>query len=491
MRQALSLTSLLVIAAFVAGGCVDRASQQQAKRTEEIIADPTKRVLVQDAKSQTLVERVEITGEVTTASDVRVGPKSPGRLVSVSVSDGDTVQAGQVIAVQETTSQLIQLQQAQAQVTSARSALSQAISNARIAPSRTAAAVAGAEAQLRSARAQLEKAKNGARPEEKAQAESAVVSARSQMETAKKEAQRQRELYEAGAASRQRVEQAENALAAATAQFENATQQLKMIESWVRVEDIRAAEEAVKQAEAAVSSAKANRELDVLLNDQVSAAKAQLDSATAQLKLIQQAIDDATIRAPLSGRVSGVPAQPGQYVGPGEPVARIIGLSAPYFEGEVPETVLGQIKMGASVDVRLDALPDQKISGIIAAISPDASSVGRLFRVRVVLSNSSGGLRPGMFARGAVSVRVVEDAKVVPLDAVVRRAGEDVVFVIEGDTAKLRKVKLGIKEGGFVQVTNVTAGEKVVVSGQTELDEGSKVLIEDPKAAPASATARN
>lgn len=480
MKATYGLICTAVGAGLLLGGCVNRAAQQQAKRTEDILADTTKPVMVTAAVNRPLVERLEITGEIATAADVRVAAKTPGKLVAVYVADGDKVSAGQILARQDTSSQEISLRQAQAQVTAMQASLSQAIANARIAPSRTAAAVASAEAQLRSAKAQRDKVRSGARPEERRQADAQLDAARSNLETARKELERQRSLYDSGATSRQRLEQAENAFRAAEASYESANQQVQMMKSWAREEDIRSAEEAVKQAEAAVRSAKANRELDVLLLDQVQAAKAQIESARAQLKQVMQSIDDASIKAPISGTIYGVPAQAGQSVGGGEPVARIVGTGGVYFEGEVPETTLSNIRVGNAVGVTLEAIPGKTFRGRVAAISPAANSVGRLFTVKVVLDGAPLDLKPGMFGAASVEIRQIAQATVVPAGAVVRRAGQDMVFVVEGNVVKKRLVTTGIKSDGQIQVSGVNPGEQVVTTGQTEVDEGSKVRVDKP-----------
>lgn len=493
MKQAHLLTAATIVAACTlsASGCVNREAQQQAKRTEQLLSDPTLPVKVQPIRVTPLVERLEITGEVATAQDVRVAPKTPGKLAAVYVMDGDAVVAGQRLAMLDTASQQIQLRQASAQLTSAQAALSQAIANARHAPERSSAAVASAEAQLRSAKAQLDKARSGARPEEVRQAEAQARSAETAMDTARREMERQKELYEQGASSKQRYEQAVNAYEAAKAQYESARETLAIRRQQTREEDIRSAEESVRQAEASLKSAKASQELDVLLDDQVQAAQANLESARAQVNLVQQQIDDATVTSPISGRVVGIPAQPGQYVGGGESVARVVGTTGSYFEGEVPETQVGAIKVGSSVDVALDAAPGRAFRGRVAAISPRARDIGRLFSVRVQFDADPDAVKPGMFAKGQVELRKIAAAVVVPAIAVVTRAGKQYIFVVQDGTVRRTPVKLGIAEDGIVQVEGAPVGAQVVVSGQTDLDDGSKIRIETDEAAPKTAAKGN
>lgn len=475
--------TLLIAAMAVvsAGGCVNRAAQEQAKRTQAIVTDQTKEVAVSPAISKSITETLPITGEVTTSEDVSIGAKVPGKIVSVYVREGDSVSPGQLIAMLDASNANIQIQQAQAQVNATRSQLNQALANARVTPQRTSAAVAQAQAQLRAAKAQLSKAISGARPEERNQAQAAANSAKSNMETAKKERDRQQILLREGAVSQQRYDQAENAYQIALSQYEQALQQVNLIQSITRPEDIESAREQVRQAEEGVKTAQANKKLDVVLGDQVAAARASMQGAMATLNLARQGLEDLKVRSPLSGRVSGKPIQPGTVVAGGTPIVRIIGASGTYFEGEFPASLLSQIRVGAAVTVRIDGLEGRTLIGSIVSISPSASSVGRLFRARVQIQAGSE-IRPGMFARGEVALRTVNDATVVPTGAIVKRGDQSIVFIRQGDKAKLVNVKPGLTTDGFTQVDAVMPGDEVIVRGQNDLDDGSAIRLEKASA---------
>lgn len=472
---------LLSLAALFAGGCVNRAAQAQAKRTEQILRDPTKPVTVTPVVTRTLSEMLEVTGEVTTSDDTNVGAKNPGRIVAVYVRDGDPVAAGQLIAAQDTTTQSIALQQAQAQVSAAQAAMSQARQNALVGPQRSTAALETARAQLRSAQAQLKKAQAGARPEERRQAENAVAAAQSSMDTAKKQLDRTQGLFDAGATSRQALEIAQNAYQASLAQYRSALEQLNIARAGSRSEDLTSAEQAVRQAEEAVRSAQAQKRLDSLLDEQVRSAEANLRSAQAQVALVNQQIADAQIRAPFAGRVFGKPVQAGAVVGAGTPVARIIGSSGVYFDGEAPETAVGSIRVGSRVSIELDSAPGKSHEGEVQAISPAATNIGRLFKVRIRFLDVPADVKPGMFARGQIAVRTVRDAAVVPASSIVRQGGEDYVFTSDGNTAKRTKVVRGLQQDGIVQVSGVAVGAQVVTQGQNDLEDGTKIRIEAPK----------
>lgn len=487
-----SQISVLALALSIVG-CVNRQAQEQAKETEKTLSNPVVSVTAEPVAVKTLSETLEITGQVTTSTDSQVGAKNSGKIVAVYVKDGDPVSAGQTIAVQDTSSLSAQLNQALSGIQAASSAmqsanaqLSQAMSTARIQPTRSASAVRQAEAQLRSAKAQLTKVLAGAREEERSQAEWNVRQAKSALDKAQKDLDRYTKLVAEGAVAAAVLEQYRLAYDTAQANYNSALQRQLALST--RTEDVEVAREAVRTAEEAVRSAKAQQALDVNLNDQVqaargqvNAAKAQMQSAQAQVALARQAIADATIKAPFGGKISGNPVQAGTVVGPGTPVVRIVGKEGSYFEGEVPETSIDKISLGSPVSVGVSALNGVQFNGSVQAISPAGETVGRLFRVRVAFSGDTSTLKPGMYAVGKVTVRTIPNASTVPAVAILKRDGKDVVFVVDGDKAKLVAVRPGLQTGTTVQVDGLTSGQQVVIAGQNSLDDGSKIKLEKDK----------
>lgn len=475
----------IVVAVATAGfasGCVDRGRQEDAKKTAEIVTDPAVTVSVQPIQTRRVAETAEITGSIATGEDSAIGAKNSGRLVSVFVKDGSVVAAGQVIAVQDTSLLQTQLQQANAGVRTALSQLQQATSNANLSPQRSAAAVRQAQSSLRAARVNLQKLENLARPQERRQAEAQVASARSNLDTQQKELARVAKLVAEGALAQNRLDQQQNAVNQAQSAYDSAVQALSLLNEGARAEDLAAAREQVRQAQEAVNTAIANQRLDVTLQDQVRSAQSQVDSARANVRLIQQQIEDATIRAPFAGTISGSPAQPGTVLGPGATVARLVSSGRPFFQGQMPEQLVGQVTLGTPVRVRVDAL-NLNLAGRLVALNPLGSESARQFSARIELDSLPGTVKPGMFARGQVDLRVVENALVVPASAVVTRDGKPVVFTVSGDSAKLQPVRTGIRDGEWQEVSGLPSGVRIVVSGQESLDEGTKVTVEEKSAA--------
>ena len=482
-------------------GCVDREAQQQSKATGAIVTSAVHNVTTQAASVETILDTREINGQVTTAQDSTVGPKTGGKIVSVLVNDGDSVTAGQLIATQDTT-QLVQQQrqalasisQAEAQVATAQSNLQQALQNAMYGPKKSSAAVNQARAQVRSAQAQLQKTLAGARPQERLQAEATLASAKSNLQTQEKELNRIRTLVEQGAMAGTKLDSQQAAFDAAKSNYDNAFQSVELLKAGNRQEDIDTARETLREAQDNLKTAEASKSLDSLYTEQVSSARASLESARAQvsnaqaqLAIANQALADAQIRAPFSGRISGKPVQPGVVLGSGGAVARIIGSGGIYFDGQVPSDVINLVKVGDPVKVKIDAIPGQTFEGHIAAINPLGSSFGRQFSLRTVFSGNIGDLKPGMFARGVVVLKSYPNATVLPLTAVVTKDGKKVVFSVENGKAHQIPVTLGLTQGDRVQVSGLPEKAQIVVKGQTDLVDGTQVKVESSGVAASNA----
>jgi len=473
------------------GGCADRKAQADSKRTAEVVNDPVKEVTVTQTKTSLIEEVLTVNGNLATDNDVSVGAKNPGRIQSVLVRDGDQVSAGQLLATMDISNLLAQQAQALAQLKASQAQLSQAQNSARLAPARTDASVRQAEAGVRQAKAQLAKAEAGARSEEKAQAAANVASAKSNLETQKKELERVKTLVAEGALAESRLDQQRNAYESALAQYQSSLEAQAIAANATRPEDLASARESVRQAEQILASAKASKKLDVTLDDQVDAARAQVEASRAALGVIQQSIRDAQIVAPISGKVVGKPTLAGTVVGAGNTIVRLIGSAGVFFEAEVPSEELSKVQVGTSVRVAVDAFAGRTFSGTVAFINPLADSVGRLFKVRVQITGADQELKPGMFAKGEIVTKSVPGAVVLPSSAVVRRGSDVYVMVIEGDVAKKQTVRLGITKNSLVQVIGLAEGVTVVLNGQEDIVEGSKVRVASGKSEGAEGAAKS
>lgn len=179
------------------------------------------------------------------------------------------------------------------------------------------------------------------------------------------------------------------------------------------------------------------------------------------------------VRAPIAGTVIARNASVGAEARPddAEPLIVIAALERVWVLADVPPPDLGAVVPGAMVEIKVDGLPGRRFSAAIDHVSEVVDPVTTMARARIVLDNTDGALRPGMFAR----VRVLQGGArqiAIPMSAVLTRRDETFVFTQDPDGAfRQRKVTLGRQAGQHVAVLDgLAAGEAVVVDGAILLD---------------------
>jgi RND family efflux transporter MFP subunit len=469
---------VLALAGLALAGCVNRAQQEQAKRTEKIVKDPTVPVQTTMAVRGDMPETIAVTGSIRARQEVGVGAQAAGRVVAVYVRDGDSVASGQAIAQIDSVAASARLRQAVAQESQARAQLRQAETDARATPQRSQAAVQAAQARLNQARARLLLLQKGAREEDRVQAEWGVRRAKSDLDTAEKNRDRTRRLAVEGVVPMVEAERADNAYENALAAYNAALQTLATVQNFSRPEEVSAAREEVRAAEAALALERTNRMTDSSALDRVQQARAALQAAAEQTSLARKDIADATVRAPFSGRVSGRPLEVGSVVGPGTVVATLVGGAEMYFEGQVPSSRVGKIAVGSPVTITVQGQAGTKYRGQVAAIDPSASGIGRVFTMRATLGEGAGLLKSGMFATGEVLARIRSGVTLVPAGAVLLDGESASVFVQEGGKARRVQVKVGLSRDGRTEVSGLPAGAEVVTAGQRNLVDGTPIRVE-------------
>lgn len=287
-------------------------------------------------------------------TEADLGFQVGGRVADVTVREGDAVHAGQVLA---------RLDQAELEA-------------------RRAAAVA----QAQGARALLTELERGARPEELRQSQSTVVAAERRMQESESVLARTRRLYEGGAVSREALDQAETAHTVARTQFEQARDQLKLVDTGPRVERIDAQRALVRQADAAVAQ-------------------------------VQATIDNALIRAPFSGVVTVRHREPGESTGPGSPVITVMNTNDRWVRIYVREDQVGRVAIGRSAQIKSDSHPNKTFNGRVTFIASEAEFTPRnvqtaeervklVYAVKIAIVGDAGmELKPGVPADVVVNTK--------------------------------------------------------------------------------------
>ncbi|MBI4563971.1 MAG: efflux RND transporter periplasmic adaptor subunit [Planctomycetes bacterium] len=277
----------------------------------------------------------------------------------------------------------------------------------------------------------------------------------------------------------QAVMQAEADLAVAKANVAEAESALKIAERELeRVQTLR--------TQGIVSES----QLDSTIAAQL-AKRAALEVAHAQVVRSEAALQTAKIRLGYTKVIASWGGDEGQrvvaerFVNEGDtvsanaPLMSIVSLHPINGVVFVTEKDYGRLNVGQAVALSTDAYPDRSFQGRIARISPVFRQASRQARVEVTVNNPEQLLKPGMFVRADVVLDRVEEATLVPVEALARRDGKSGVFVVaaNGETVAWRPVAVGIQEGRHVQVHGEGIQGRVVTLGQQLIEDGSRITI--------------
>lgn len=217
-------------------------------------------------------------------------------------------------------------------------------------------------------------------------------------------------------------------------------------------------------------------EKEVIAQEELDKSEAERAFALSNLKQVSTEYERGSVRAPIDGIVNQFYVDAGEFVGRGAPIADVVNVNKIKINVNVPELDVRYLRAGQQVMVTVDAFPDRQLSGIIDSVAYKAEQATKTFDVRIEIDNTDHTIRPGMVARVAFLRRIITDAFVAPLSATVDKGGERIIFVENGGIAHSRTVTIGVIEGDRIQITSgLEAGDHLIVTGQTEVEEGMRV----------------
>jgi len=207
--------------------------------------------------------------------------------------------------------------------------------------------------------------------------------------------------------------------------------------------------------------------------------------ARQELAEAEWALKKTTIIAPFSGRITARTTQLGQHVRPGDELFQVTDFDPLIARIYLPERDVLGLEEGRDVQIRLDAADEVFFAGRIRQISPVVDTSTGTVKVTVEATDPPKQVRPGSFVTVNIVRETHPEALLLPREAVIRELQKAHVYVAEGDIAEKRAVTLGLEEGDLIEViSGVEAGDRVIVTGQGGLKDGSavKILIADATA---------
>ena len=221
---------------------------------------------------------------------------------------------------------------------------------------------------------------------------------------------------------------------------------------------------------------------------EIQAAEARVKAALSELELAQSNLKKTNLAAPSDGILAQIIIKPGEYITTQDVVFKFISDQGTNFEVDIPEKDLHRLAVGQKVRILSDSYSDREFDGILTEISPVVDLRTRTSKVKVNVENVSGMLRSGMFARGIIYLKELQNVVLVPSDSVISLNNATfLVPVVMPDSRapgegiiQMRPCVIGDKVSDkTVILEGLNIGEFVVSETQGQLSDGIQVKFQE------------
>jgi HlyD family secretion protein len=497
-RTVVRAAAVLVVVAGIAAGSIFFA-RNRARASAE--ATPVQTVTVTRG-------RIEVTigasGNVAASQEANLSFGASGTVSQVSVTVGQQVKAGDVLAGLDTTNLKLQEQEAQASLdaaqanlqeaqqpatpddlASAQAALASAQANyesVKAGPSK--ADLAAAQAALASAQANYESVKAGPTGDSLAASKAALDNALASLQQAQSAYNQVADRPNVGQLSQSlTLQQATNAydeakanydaaknhptpseLAAAKSELASAQYSLAQLQEQPTQAQLTAAEAQVASAQYQLSQLQAQPTAQA-----VASAKASYEQAQVALTQAQQQLAGATITTPIAGTVIAVNVQQGDTASAGTAAIVLVPDIPPVVDANVDEVDVSSVAVGQDVHLTFEALPGRTITGTVTSIAPTSTSVNGAVAYQVEIGFTPGRLpvRLGMTTNVAIVIASANNALLVPNQAITADRQANKYYVtrqLPDGTIQRLQVRIGLQNDTETQILQgVNAGDKLVL----------------------------
>ena len=330
------------------------------------------------------------------AHDIRIGSRVGGRIQKVLAEEGDRVKAGQPLLIFDPFDLNQRQLEARATLTAKQAELERLTRGFR--PEE----IAEAEARRNQLAARLAMRKAGPRAQEKVIAQQQLEAAEAVRARAQEKYDSTLRVFRGGQATSDEMAEATQRLKDSIAQLEVRRQELSLAKEGTRQEEIAQAEAQLAEAEAAWQLSK-----NGYRSEEIAVAAASVKAAEAALGVIQEQLDELTVKAPVDGIIEALDLRPGDLVSANAPVLTLMDTSTLWVRAYVPSGQSSLAMLDKIVPITIDTYPGERFQGQITYISPQAEFTPRnvqtieerskqVFRIKVTLKDGLDKLRPGM-----------------------------------------------------------------------------------------------
>jgi HlyD family secretion protein len=350
--------------------------------------------------------RIVVSGNIE-LTEVNIAFKTAGRLIERTVDEGDAVKKGQVIARLDRDQLVAQRQRETAGLESAQSQLAQAETALEWEKATLAGDIEQKRGDVAANEARLAELQNGARPQEKLDAQAAVDSAQSEVDRSKKDWDRAQTLFKDDDISAAQFDQYRNRWESATAALKSAKERQALVLLGPRAEVIQAQQAALQRFRGALKMGEANTLEMKRREEELTTRRAAIAQSRASIAVIDSQLADTVEASPVDGVVLVKSADVGEVLASGTTVVTVGDIDHPWLRGYVNETDLGRVRLGSKVKVTTDSYPGKVYPGRVTFIASEAEftpkqiqtaeeRVKLVYRVKIEMDNPRHELKSNM-----------------------------------------------------------------------------------------------
>ncbi len=218
-------------------------------------------------------------------------------------------------------------------------------------------------------------------------------------------------------------------------------------------------------------------EKEAISQEEYDLASAEYKTTQSQIQLIEAQLSKTVLKAPFSGIIGLRNISKGSYITPTTEIAQIVNTSRLKVDFSVPEKYATKVKANTSINVSVQG-DSILYKARIYAIEPKIEANTRTLRVRAMIDNNNHNLIPGLFVNINFPLEPLENAILIPTEALIPIQNGKKVFILESGQAKEIIVESGARTNEEVLITKgLHIGDTVLTSGMMSLRDGSPVKV--------------
>jgi membrane fusion protein (multidrug efflux system) len=218
-------------------------------------------------------------------------------------------------------------------------------------------------------------------------------------------------------------------------------------------------------------------EKGAISQEEYDTALADLQSINAQAQLVRAQLAKASIYAPFNGKIGLRSISVGEYLTPNKVIANLSNINPIKISFSVPEKYSGQIKLNSEIEFNTDGTA-KTFKGKVYAIEPGINAQTRTLSIKALSPNTNNELLPGSFAKIRLALTTMEQALLIPTEAIIPVLKGKTVFITSEGKAKQVPVESGTRNAENIVITSgLKAGDTVLTTGSMSLKPGTPVKV--------------